>query len=61
MEVNNDIYLCKTDCEKPSIVTPRFNQGRYARRNYTFYFITKLSNLEYIIIDGGSTDSLSRL
>lgn len=39
-----------------SIVTPSFNQGRYIKETLDSVFEQRYPNLEYILMDGGSSD-----
>jgi glycosyltransferase involved in cell wall biosynthesis len=56
IETNPQVYVSSRTYPRISIVTPSYNQAQFIEETIRSILLQNYPNLEYIIIDGGSTD-----
>ncbi|WP_025144457.1 glycosyltransferase family 2 protein [Pedobacter jeongneungensis] len=57
MQTDVSVYGNKKNWPKITIVTPSYNQGQYIEETIRAVLLQNYPNLEYIVMDGGSTDN----
>jgi len=61
IETDPNIYTLKEQWPKITIVTPTYNQGKFIEETIRGVLLQNYPNLEYIVMDGGSTDNTKEI